>query len=70
MFRMYVFFSLGKRIQETVCLVAAIGLIIWNFIQLVRYFQPENWFVVIICACKFNLRNINPTVDPYFTLKF
>lgn len=43
-------YTIEKRIQETVCLIAAIGLIIWNFIQLVRYFQPGNWYIVIFSA--------------------
>ncbi|XP_076449219.1 plasmanylethanolamine desaturase 1-like [Babylonia areolata] len=43
-------YTFGKRVQEIVCLVLSIGLMIFNFIQLLRYFNPASVHYIFICA--------------------
>ena len=43
-------FVAGKRIQETICLVLSIGLMIFNFLQLCWHLNPANLHIIIICA--------------------
>ncbi|KAK7491405.1 hypothetical protein BaRGS_00017383 [Batillaria attramentaria] len=43
-------YTFGKRVQEIICLVLSLGLMVFNFIQLCWHFSPSNILAVIICA--------------------
>ncbi|KAL4235148.1 Plasmanylethanolamine desaturase 1 [Mactra antiquata] len=43
-------YTAGKRLQETVCVVLTIGLILYNCLQLILHFHVENWLVIFGAA--------------------
>ncbi|PVD20919.1 hypothetical protein C0Q70_19082 [Pomacea canaliculata] len=43
-------YTFGKRIQEIVCLVISLGLMVFNLGQLCWHFDPSNLHYIIICA--------------------
>lgn len=43
----------GKRVQETICLTLCIALMVFNLSQLVLHFKSENWYIILICSCKY-----------------
>ncbi|XP_064640658.1 plasmanylethanolamine desaturase 1-like [Lineus longissimus] len=43
-------YTMGKRIQEIVCVIISISLMVFNFVYLVRYFKSENWVAILGAA--------------------
>ncbi|KAL5020853.1 hypothetical protein ScPMuIL_001143 [Solemya velum] len=43
-------YTAGKRFQEILCLVLAIGLMVFNFYHLCVNFQSENWYYILGAA--------------------
>lgn len=42
----------GKRLQEVVCFYVTVILMAFNGIQLLRYFEVENWYYILPAARK------------------
>lgn len=43
-------YTAGKRLQETICVIVTIILMIFNFVQLCLHFHRENWFMIGVSA--------------------
>lgn len=43
-------YTKGKRIQEWICVILCLALIGYNGIHLAVYFNPRNWFSILMCA--------------------
>ena len=62
----FLFYFLGKRLQEIVCFTVTVILMCFNFVELFLHFRSENSVMIFGAACKYIKLLTNPLYSDGF----